>query len=115
MQDGKVCTHCLLGIVCLSLYGKFRVYECEKGIEYMCKDLLAGFVEPCDGYHCGYGKRGEKWRPKYKRIHWSEMRKSEDCIQDEKEDTEKRHREAEQLRKEAMDLMVKAKELEKSL
>lgn len=43
----------------------------------------------------------------------SQMRKSEACIQDEKEENERRHKESDQLKKEAMELLLKAKELEK--
>jgi len=113
MRDGKVCEHCLLGIVMISFYGNFRVYECEKGIEYEPKDWLAGFSNPCEGFHCGTGKRGEKWTPTYKRILMSQMRKSKSCIEDEKKEAEKRRKEAEELRKEALILIRKADALEK--
>lgn len=112
MSDGKTCEHCLIGITCYSLYGKFKVYECEKGERYMQQDLIAGFIEPCYGYHCGTGKRGETWKPKYKRIPTSQMRKSESCIQDEEEESESRRKDADSLKKQALELLLKAKELE---
>lgn len=113
MSDGKVCEHCLLGILVYSLYGTKRVYECELGIKYMHKDLLAGFTDPCDGYYCGTGKRGEKWSPKYNRISYSQMRKSEECISNERREKEDRKKQANKLRKQAEELLLQARDLDK--
>lgn len=118
MIDGKVCEHCLLGMVLFSLMGRFRVYECEKVEEYEYKDLLTRFYNICEGYHCGVDykdeKRERRWKPKYKRIPSSEMRKSESCIRQEKEDAEDRKKKADRLRKDAMELMCEAQELERN-
>jgi hypothetical protein len=112
MIDGKVCEFCLDGEVLDSLWGRFRLYECEKGVDYMQK-YLGAFPDPCEGFHCGTGKRGETWKPKYKRIDMSKMRKSKSCIKQEKEDKEKRQKEAEVLRNKAIDLLRNADELER--
>jgi hypothetical protein len=113
MSDGKVCEHCLLGILVYSLYGQKRVYECELGIKYMHKDLLAGFTDTCDGYYCGNGKRGEAWVPKYERISYSQMRKSEECLSDERREKEYNSEKANKLRKQAEELLMQARDLEK--
>lgn len=112
MRDGKVCEFCLRGEILDSLWGCFTLYECEKGVDYMQKYLRA-FPDPCEGFYCGTGKRGEIWKPKYKRIDMSKMRKSESRIKQEREDKEKRQREAEILRKKAINLLRDADELER--
>lgn len=109
-MDSKVCEHCLLGVAIYTFYGRYRVYECELNI--YPKDCLAGFYEPCRGYHCGTGKRGEDWKPKYKQISESDMRKSKDCLDDEREERRYRDEKAARLRKEAEELLLKARELE---
>lgn len=119
-MSGTVCEHCLIGIELISMMGRSRVYECEKGIHP--KDCLAGFFEPCDGYPSCFSEGREKvkgmwvynrkFRFRYKRIPVSQMKKSEDCIRDEKEEAEKRRKEVERLRKGAEDLLLKARELE---
>lgn len=107
----KVCEHCLLGMVLYSLYGNFRVYECKLNIHN--KDCLAGFYEPCNGYYCSVGKR-ETLKPKYKLIEERDMKKSEDCLQQEKEELQERKEKADRLRKEAEELLFKAREIEKN-
>jgi len=120
----EVCEHCLIGMLLTSMYGRFRVYECELGIHD--KDWLAGFEEPCVAHpSCGTSKRVLKsynhgkdkgwereYKFKYKRIPISEMRKSKDCIWQEQEEATDRKKEVERIRTEAMDLMRRADALE---
>ena len=107
---GKVCEHCQIGMALYTFYGRQRVYECA--LNQHSKDCLAGFYEPCEGYHCGNGKRGEDWKPKYKQISISSMKKSEECLQQESEEKHDRDQKAARLRKEAEKLLLEARELE---
>jgi len=120
----KVCEHCLIGILLSSMYGRFRVYECELGIHD--KDFLAGFEEPCVAYpSCGTSKlvlksynngKDKGWEReykfKYKRIPISKMRKSEDCLRQEREEAADRKEGVERIRTEAMNLLRRADALE---
>jgi len=106
----KVCEHCQIGMSLYTFYGRQRVYECK--LNLYPKDCLAGFYEPCEGYHCGNGKRGEDWKPKYKQISISSMKKSEECLQQELEEKRDRDQKAARLRKEAEKLLLQARELE---
>lgn len=107
----KVCEHCQIGMSLYTFYGRQRVYECALNQHH--KDCLAGFYEPCEGYHCGNGKRGEDWKPKYKQIPIDQMKKSEECLQQELEEKQERDQKAARLRKEAEELLLKARDLEK--
>jgi hypothetical protein len=98
------------------------MYECEKNRHQ--KEWLAGFEEPCTGSRwCGNETRkivsygGEKeweytFHPDYKTIPRSKMRKSEDCLRQEREDRESNEKEASRLRKEASELLLKARDLD---
>lgn len=74
---------------------------------------MAGFYEPCNGYYCSVGKR-ETLRPKYKLVNEYDMKKSEECLQQEVEENRDRDQKVERLRKEAEELLLKARELEKN-
>jgi hypothetical protein len=106
----EVCEHCQIGMSLYTFYGRQRVYECD--LNQYPKDCLAGFFEPCEGYHCGNGKRGDDWKPKYKQIPIFRMKKSEECLQQEREEQKDRDDKARRLRKEAEELLLKARELE---
>ena len=119
-MTNEVCEHCLIGILVTSMYGRFRVYECEMGIHD--KDWLAGFERPCvahpscetskqvlKSYNHGKDKGWEReYKFRYKRIPFSEMRKSEECIRQEREMEAARKKEAEQLRAKAIELIRQA-------
>jgi hypothetical protein len=107
----NVCEHCLIGMSIYSLYGRQRVYECDLDLHQ--KDCLAGFFEPCDGSSCGnYNRNKGEWIFKYKQISSSFMRKSEECLQQEREERQEREEKARRLRKKAEELLLRAGELE---
>ncbi len=122
MYSDKVCEHCRIGRNLYSFYGTFRVYECVKDIH--SKDWLAVFEKPCDGSYCvtkkmcswkeakKHGDWFYRYKFPYKLIPRSEMKKSEDCIRQEKEERKEKKEEAERLRSQAEDLFIKARLLE---
>jgi len=113
----KVCEHCQIDIYVNDwYYGKCRLYSCVKGIR---KEGHLGLCnEPCKGYFDCF-KRGlspyptneRKSKFKYKWIPSSKMKKSKACIEQEKEDREKRLKEAQKLEREGVELLLKAKKL----
>ncbi len=115
IRDGMVCEHCLIGGSVLSMYGRVRVFECELGHRNNDKDCCIGFFEPCDYYPNCFTSRStwpsKENRPakfKYTRIPRSEMRKSVECLKEEKEDENKKNKEREQLRDKAFELLKQA-------
>lgn len=110
--DGMCCEHCLIGSKVLSMMGWIRVFECEKGFRDSDRDCLSGFFDPCDYYQTCFTDRMHskdgKAHFRYKRIKRSEMRKSENCLKDEKEEQEHNAKERERLRNEAFELLKQA-------
>jgi hypothetical protein len=117
-RDGKCCEHCLIGGTIITMYGKARVYECELGQRNSDRDCCIGFFEPCD-YYPGCFTSRSTWpskldRPakfKYERIEQSKMRKSKECLKEEKEDQDRISKERENLRNQALELLKKAESL----
>ncbi len=118
-----ICEHCRIGIAMYGLYGRVRVYECVLNKRH--KKWLAGFEEPCDGAPCTTsnlvlkGKGKDKYWDRvcnfpYKLIPIDQMQKSEDCLKQEREEKKEREEKAAKLRKEAEDLLLKARELDKT-
>lgn len=117
----SVCEHCRINIMVYGLYGKFRTYVCARGIKI--GELLAGSDTPCKGHHqpsCYSSIDGKRHSPlpgkfRYKMIPFSEMKKSEDCLKEEKREKEEKKVEATRMRYEAEDLLIKARKLEKEV
>ena len=114
-RDGKCCEHCLVGGTILTMMGRARVYECELEKRNSDRDCCIGFFEPCDYYPRCFTSRSvwpskENLPPvfKYNRVDISKMRKSKNCLKEEKEDLEKKIKEREKLRNEAFELLKRA-------
>jgi hypothetical protein len=112
------CEHCLIGGTILTMYGHARVYECELGHRNNDRDCCIGFFEPCDYYPNCFtfrstwpSKRDLPAKFKYTRIRKSDMRKSKECLKEEKEDQERITKERERLRNKAFELMREAENL----
>ena len=114
-RDGKCCEHCLIGGTILTMYGRVQVYECELGNRNSDKDCCIGFFEPCDYYHGCFTSRSvwpsKENRPakfKYNRISKTDMRKSKECLKEERKQQEENAKERERLRNEAFELLKRA-------
>ena len=114
-RDDMCCEHCLIGGTILTMYGRVRVFECELGHRNSDRDCCIGFFEPCDYYSNCFtsrstwpSKRDLPAKFKYNRIPRSEMRKSKECLKEEKEDGERKNKEREQLRNKAFELLKQA-------
>lgn len=117
-RDGKCCEHCLIGGSILSMYGRVRVFECELGHRNSDRDCCIGFFEPCDYYPNCFTSRStwpsEKDLPakfKYNRIPRTEMRKSSECLKEEKEEEDRKNKERERLRNKAFELLKEADDI----
>ncbi len=121
----EVCEHCLIGVVIDSLWGPFQVYKCELD-QYHGQEWLGGFEKPCEGHQCktekqvlrsynhGKDKRWEwEYKFRYKRIPRDQMRKSEDCLRQEREEEAARKGKAEALRRKAMEILREADQVER--
>lgn len=114
MYGDKVCEHNRIGMWMDSLWGGHRAYECEKNVRP--SNCAGGFEEPCSGYIDCYEK-GPSRRPdwskfKYKLIPFSEMKKSESCLRQEKKEEAERKEKARKLRSQAEGLLAEARSLD---
>lgn len=117
-DDEMCCEHCLIGGSIFSMYGRIRVFECELGYRNSNRDCCIGFFEPCDYYPNCFTSRStwpsKEDRPakfKYARIKKSDMRKSKECVKEEKENQERINKEKEHLRNKAFELLKEAESL----
>jgi hypothetical protein len=98
------------------MMGTIRVFECELHHRDSDRDCCIGFFEPCDYYPNCFTTSRSVWpskenRPskfKHNRISMSEMKKSERCLREEKEEQERNAKERERLRNEAFELLKQA-------
>lgn len=123
MNESLVCEHCLINIMVVGMYGKFRTYKCARGVKI--GELIAGSDTPCEGHHqpscySAVDKRFEKRHSsdkkfRFKMIPFSEMKKTEDCLADEEEERKDKRNEIARLKVRAKDLTAKARRLEKEI
>ena len=111
----EYCEHNRRGLILFGLYGRFRVYTCALD-KRRGEHWLAGFPEPCvaqctNHFRKPNGERGHSFP--YKRIDFDKITLNDEAIKQEEKEKVERMVKVHSMRKEALDLIAKANDLEK--
>lgn len=101
------CEHNRKGLICESLYGRFRVYTCAKELRGN-SPLSAGWYELCQ-IICRNAPRGTKY------IDLDKMKSNDECLRQDAREKEKIMEEIGRLRREAKSNLILADGMEEEL